>query len=248
MIYLYVKEHSVTGLKYFGKTGSKDPFKYPGSGVDWKKHIDFYGKELIRTIELWGFDTQELCTEFAIEFSIQNNIVESDKWANMQIENGKNGPLGQTGEKSHTFGRKPSEKTLEKMKERRGEKNPFYGKTHSEETKEFLSNLIKGKTGELCHNFGKTHSEDTKKKMSLKKKNISLSDEHKKKISYSIQGEKNGFYGKTHSKETKILCGIKISEKTKGVKKKIITCPHCEKSGGSSQMKRWHFDNCRSLI
>ena len=25
----------------------------------------------------------------------------------------------------------------------------------------------------------------------------------------------------------------------------IITCPHCNKCGGVSAMKRWHFDNCK---
>ena len=24
-----------------------------------------------------------------------------------------------------------------------------------------------------------------------------------------------------------------------------ITCPHCNKEGGSNNMKRWHFDNCK---
>jgi len=28
--------------------------------------------------------------------------------------------------------------------------------------------------------------------------------------------------------------------------KSKLTCPHCNLSGGSSQMKRWHFDNCKS--
>jgi hypothetical protein len=27
--------------------------------------------------------------------------------------------------------------------------------------------------------------------------------------------------------------------------KPIITCPHCNKSGDSSNMKRWHFDKCK---
>jgi hypothetical protein len=30
-----------------------------------------------------------------------------------------------------------------------------------------------------------------------------------------------------------------------GVPKKIITCPHCGKSGGEPQIKRWHFDKCK---
>jgi len=28
-------------------------------------------------------------------------------------------------------------------------------------------------------------------------------------------------------------------------KQKIVRCPHCNKTGGISNMKRWHFDNCK---
>ena len=88
MIYLYVKQHSITGLKYFGKTISKDPFKYPGSGTRWSNHLNKHGREHIKTLEIWGFDNQELCTDFALKFSKDNNIVESDEWANLIPENG----------------------------------------------------------------------------------------------------------------------------------------------------------------
>lgn len=35
---------------------------------------------------------------------------------------------------------------------------------------------------------------------------------------------------------------------TKGVPKQKIECPHCEKIGGISQMKRWHFENCKKRV
>jgi len=38
VVHLYVKQHSITKLKYFGKT-IQDPIKYSGSGVHWKKHL-----------------------------------------------------------------------------------------------------------------------------------------------------------------------------------------------------------------
>ena len=28
---------------------------------------------------------------------------------------------------------------------------------------------------------------------------------------------------------------------------KQVKCPHCKKEGGANTMKRWHFDNCKSL-
>jgi len=48
--YLYIKKHSITGLKYFGKTTESDPYKYLGSGTYWKKHYKKHGKEFIETI------------------------------------------------------------------------------------------------------------------------------------------------------------------------------------------------------
>ena len=52
-----------------------------------------------------------------------------------------------------------------------------------------------------------------------------------------LTGEKNPFYGKTHSKET--------IEKIREVNSRIYACPYCGKEGASNSMKRWHFDNCK---
>jgi len=101
VIYLYVKQHCVTGMKYFGKTENPNPFKYGGSGKYWLRHIKKHGKH-IKTTEVWGFDDIELCVEFALKFSRDNNIVLSDEWANLIEENGING--GDT--------RKPDEKRI----------------------------------------------------------------------------------------------------------------------------------------
>ena len=41
--YLYKKTHKETGLKYLGKTISKNPHTYKGSGVYWSYHIKKHG-------------------------------------------------------------------------------------------------------------------------------------------------------------------------------------------------------------
>lgn len=89
MIWLYVKRHKVTGLRYFGKT-TKDPLKYNGSGKYWKRHLEKHGN-LIETVKLWNFEDQNSCSKFALQFSVDNNIVESEDWANLQNENGLDG-------------------------------------------------------------------------------------------------------------------------------------------------------------
>jgi hypothetical protein len=88
--YLYIKQHSVTGKLYFGKT-VKDPESYLGSGTHWMRHIKKHGKEHVVTLWYCLFLDQESCTEFALLFSKQENIVESDDWLNLRDENGKDG-------------------------------------------------------------------------------------------------------------------------------------------------------------
>jgi hypothetical protein len=50
-----------------------------------------------------------------------------------------------------------------------------------------------------------------------------------------------GNKGQTRTPETK----AKMSAAMKGIPKTKIQCPHCGKWGGSSNMKRYHFDNCK---
>lgn len=87
--YLYVKTHNITGLKYFGKT-VKDPIKYKGSGKRWINHIQKHGYDV--TTEIVGYYTDRCeCENAALQFSKQNNIVESIEWANLCLENGSDG-------------------------------------------------------------------------------------------------------------------------------------------------------------
>ena len=122
--HLYVKQHKITGLKYFGKTSKKDPYVYLGSGKYWRRHLKIHGSE-IETIEVWTFENDEDCERFALDFSNKNNIVESKEWANLRLENGKDGnPVGSPGMKGKDNPRYGKTK----------EQNPFYKKKHSPET------------------------------------------------------------------------------------------------------------------
>jgi hypothetical protein len=87
--YLYIKQHTKTGLKYFGKT-TKDPIKYLGSGKHWKRHIEKHG-HYIDTLWYKLFTSKTELVEYALKFSKENNIVESHDWANLKEENGLDG-------------------------------------------------------------------------------------------------------------------------------------------------------------
>ena len=167
---LYIKQHSVTGLLYFGKT-TTDPYKYLGSGKHWSRHIKNHGKQFVETIWVSEpyYDTS--IVEVALHFSAENNIVESKEWANLEPENGLNGSA--PGKKR---GPRSTETKAKISASHTGKKQ----KPHSVETKAKIS---ASKTGnKLGHqsvehiakrvaaNTGKTRSDESKAKMSASKK------------------------------------------------------------------------------
>ena len=85
--YLYIKKHNITGLKYFGKTVNENPVKYKGSGKHWTRHLAKYGND-VTTVWCHLFDDKQQLTEYAMRFSKENNIVNSNEWANLKDEDG----------------------------------------------------------------------------------------------------------------------------------------------------------------
>lgn len=113
---------------------------------------------------------------------------------------------------------------------------------HSDETKKKMSEARMGyKTYKPAWNAGKTKETDAalaKMSESLQgkipwNKNISEDDPRRQ------AGERNSFFGKTHSEETI----IKIREKAKSrISKK---CEYCGKLTSPSNHSRWHNNNCK---
>lgn len=68
------------------------------------------------------------------------------------------------------------------------------GYVYTEEQKKKVGESVSGEKNGF---YGKQHTEETKNKISKKKKGIKLSEEHKKRISEGIKGENNPFYGKS---------------------------------------------------
>lgn len=101
--------------------------------------------------------------------------------------------------------------------------NSMKGKAHSEETKHKMSKSHRGVP----------KSVETRQKISRAKRGVPKTEEHKQKISKTLTGRKL-------SQEVK----EKMSMTRKGVKQTILTCPHCNKQGGTT-MHRWHFDKCK---
>ena len=86
---------------------------------------------------------------------------------------------------------------------------------------------------------GKHHSEESRLKMSESCKSRNLSEEYHKKLSESLSGENNPFFGKHHSEETR----RKISESCKGkpgwLKGKHQSEDTCQKISEASKGMHW---------
>lgn len=89
MIYLYIKAHNATGMKYLGIT-KRDPFKYKGSGKYWQRHLKKHGYDVSTSILLVTEDKQEI-RDTGLFFSNLFNVVDSEEWANLVPEEGEGG-------------------------------------------------------------------------------------------------------------------------------------------------------------
>lgn len=135
-----------------------------------------------------------------------------------------------------------------------------------------IKELKKNTLGELNHFFGKKHTEETKNKISknLKGKKI-WSDSGKKswieKVARlpSSEKQKNSarmvFLGMTvlQNKETLEIRRINVDELKKYdlniwlnprkiTPEKKFKCPHCDIVTNKSNLKRWHLDKCKGKI
>jgi group I intron endonuclease len=119
-------------------------------------------------------------------------------------------------------GRNVSEETRQKLRENHkdnsGEKNGFFGKKHTEETRDKISSGVKR---HLENNsppmLGRKHSDDTKKKISNAGMGRKASEETRKKRSESMNGKTSPMKGKHQSEESrkKISEGLKKSYENK---------------------------------
>jgi hypothetical protein len=86
-IYLYVKTHRITGLKYLGKT-SQDPQRYQGSGLHWQRHIKLHGNHVDTEI-LRECQSEDEVRQWGLYYSELWNVVDDPQWANLQPESGQ---------------------------------------------------------------------------------------------------------------------------------------------------------------
>jgi hypothetical protein len=230
--YLYIKQHSITKKKYFGKTTRPDPINYLGSGVRWCKHINKHGKQFVETLWLSDLYTDTSISEHALHFSTENNIVESDDWANLIPENGLDG------------GDNPLSRTPEIIEKSRLKKSkPF----------SFLKDNVLV-SGTNLSAFCKLHNLNQAGMHGVLNGRLYICSGYTSSNTTIIE------YWKIETPKRKKEGIEKQANSTRGIKKsdeyvrdmqchqnnKIqVECPHCNKVGQLTNMKAWHFDKCK---
>ena len=253
-IYLYVKTHRKTGLKYLGKTSAKNPHAYKGSGVYWRSHLSKHGNDVETTI-LKECQTNHEVTQWGLYYSNLWNVVSSDEWANLTEESGaggNNGIVWTEKMRDEVRARNKGQISLNKGKtyeelygpEKAAEKIEKYKDTWKEKS---LSKLPKAKPKKLPR--GKDRIGMTYDELYGKEKANAIRAKQQRKLA----GEKNPRYGKPgtftgkkHSNEA--IAKMKQPTGPQKNPRQILVCPHCGNASDASNAKRWHFDRCKFKI
>jgi hypothetical protein len=253
-IYNYITTNLINGKQYVG-THSTDSIDdgYLGSGKYLKDSVKKYGKENFKREIICLYETEKQAFDNEEKYIIEYNTLVPNGY-NISPKGGINGK-GSLSEETKKLisdlrmGKTPwnkgktniySEESLKKMR------NTKIGRITSNKTKEKLSNLFKGRILNeewkekisIAHK-GKIHSKEHIENFIKANTGRKLSKEIRKNMSIRVMGENNPMYNKKHS----TLTIMKIKEKAKNRQK--IQCPYCNKIGDSSNIKRWHFDNCK---
>lgn len=209
---VYMHKNKVNGKMYIGITSRAPEIRWGNNGSQYTstKNPCFHN-----AIKKYGWDNFEHIILF-------ENLTEQDakskereliaKYHTCVYDDNKMG-YNMTFGGEGTLGHVASEETRRKMSESKmGEKNSFYGKHFSEESRKKLSDALKGKMiGELNPFYGQEHSEETKQKLSeyASKRTGELNPNYG---NHKLAGENHPMYGKHLPEETK----QKISASRKG--------------------------------
>lgn len=213
--YVYLIVNNINNKKYIGKRSCSCPIEqdnYMGSGKALKQAQKKYGIENFTKHILLVCDSEEQAyieEEKAIELA---GAVESDRYYNIAY----GGKGAGSGERNHFYGKRHSEETREYLKliskdKYKGVNNPMYGVTPLERVK---NNIEKYKI--WCNKISKANSGANNPNYGK-----TPSEETRKKISDAVKGEKHPFYNKPCSETRR----ENISKANKG---KVFTKEHRE--------------------
>ena len=136
---VYKTTNLINGKFYYGVYDTnRNVRNYLGSGVYLKKAIKKYGKDNFKRETIKSFDIEQDAYDYE-RLIITNELILDSNCYNINIG-------GQGGKNKHSFETKKKLSNI--AKKRTGFKNPFYGKTHTEETKLKISRKQKSMSAE----------------------------------------------------------------------------------------------------
>ena len=188
MGFIYLIQNKVNGKCYVGQTRRKKVemrwCQHKNTPGIMKTAFDKHGVENFEFSVICEIPNEELNDHEILEIRERNTLVPNG----YNLESG-----GNTNVITHP-------ETRKKMSEaNKGERNPNFGKTHTEETRKKMSEAQKWRA---------PMSEETHRKMSEAQKGKKATEETRAKISEATKGENNPNFGKKAREETR----KKISE------------------------------------
>ena len=179
------------------------------------------GKILLFAIEKHGIDNfsktiLEILPTKEDMFRRESEIVNEDFIKRKDVYNLKVGGHG-----GWDFVNTDEEIRKNRSERTKGSGNSFFGKTHTLETKQKIAESTSKQW------LGVSKTEDHKANIAKALKGVPLTEERKKNISAAKKAKNRPSW-------------------SKGMKLPRIKCPHCDVTGDKSNMKRWHFDNCKN--
>lgn len=195
---IYLTTNLINGKKYIGDHSTNNlEDNYFGSGVLINKAIKKYGKKNFKREILGSFPEKILAFDAQKKYIDQYNTLTPNGY-NISLTGGhqcKNCMSEETKEKIGKASRNRSKETKEKI-----------GKASRNRSKESLEKIriaAKKRIGEKNNFFGKHHTEETKENLRKKDKDYTKTPEYRENMSKSVSGEKNGMFGKHQSEETR---------------------------------------------
>lgn len=196
-LYLMIKTHQITGLKYLCKrvtTSDAKAISYKGSGTRWNNHLKVHGKHInTEILAKYELEKVEEFSKLCLEYSAKFNIVASDEWANLIEETGKPGT---------------------KIGVYCGENGTFYGKKHTLETRKKISaankgdnNVMRRRPDSLAKMIATKNTSKYKNEVALRAIEINSRPEVKEKIRHSKLGNNNPAADKNIYKLKNIISG-----------------------------------------
>jgi len=190
--YLYKITNLKNGKIYVGKAANiKKRWSQHKTAAKIQALNDF--SYLHRAMLKHGFDNfviEEIASFETEEEALAQEIAHIEKFGSRNRNIGYNLTEGGDG----ASGYKHTDAAKQKMSESKknvfiGEDNPFYGKTHSEETRAIMSNAASQRTGDKNHFYEKAHTEESRElqRLNHRDKEKFFTEEDIKEIKYKKQ-------------------------------------------------------------